>query len=282
MRQESIRLYGVIGYPLGHSLSPLMHNTAFRTLGMPGVFLSWPVEPARLPSFVEAVRTLDIRGCSVTIPHKVALLPLLDEMTDRVRIMGAANTIFRSDGLVCGENTDVLGFVRPLEKLGLAPDMRVLLLGAGGAARAAAAGLHSLGMKDIAITSPTAAHAEALASRFGMKTVPWEKRGQPAELVINTTPLGMQGSHEQETPYPASAFSGSGIAYDIVYTPARTRFLREAGEAGWHTVGGLDMFMGQGDAQFHLWTGQHLPEAAIDAVRAALSVEATGERHGTA
>ena len=103
MQEFPSRLYGIIGYPLGHSMSPLMHNTAFRTLGIPGVFFPWPLEPAQLPAFVEAVRTLDIQGCSVTIPHKVALVPLLDEVTDRVRLTGAANTIFRRDGRICGE-----------------------------------------------------------------------------------------------------------------------------------------------------------------------------------
>lgn len=281
MQQQLLQLYGVIGYPLGHSMSPLVHNTAFRTLGIPGVFFSWPIEPARLPAFVEAVRTLGIRGCSVTIPHKIALLPLLDDMTDRVRIMGAANTIFWRDGLLCGENTDVLGFIRPLKTLGLSSDMRVLLLGAGGAARAAAVGLQSLGLKDIVVTSPTLAHAESLASRFGMRAVPWERRKQRAELIVNTTPLGMHGIHQQETPYPEEAFGDSGIAYDIVYTPVRTRFLQEAERAGWHTVGGLEMFIGQGDAQFYLWTGQHLPGEAREAVLKALSSGPTGGQNGT-
>ena len=281
MQKQLLELYGVIGYPLGHSMSPLMHNTAFRALEIPGVFFSWPIEPARLASFVEAVRTLDIRGCSVTIPHKIALLPLLDDMTDRVRVMGAANTIFWRDGLLCGENTDVLGFISPLNKLGLSSDMRVLLLGAGGAARAAVVGLQSLGIKDIVVTSPTSAHADSLASQFGMKTIPWERRKQRAELIVNTTPLGMHGIHEQETPYPEEAFGDPGIAYDIVYTPVRTRFLQEAEEAGWHTVGGLEMFIGQGDAQFYLWTGQHLPREAREAVFTALSSGPTGEQNGT-
>ena len=109
-------LHGIIGYPLGHSLSPLMHNTAFRTLNLPGVYLSWPIEPGRLPGFVDAARLLNIRGCSITIPHKVDIIPLLDETSAGVKEMGACNTIYRDGEKLCGENTDIIGFMAPLQK----------------------------------------------------------------------------------------------------------------------------------------------------------------------
>ena len=137
-------LHGIIGYPLGHSLSPLMHNTAFRTLNLPGVYLSWPIEPGRLPGFVDAARLLNIRGCSITIPHKVDIIPLLDETSAGVKEMGACNTIYRDGEKLCGENTDVIGFMAPLQKRSLPPDTRALVLGAGGVSRAAIAGLHGL------------------------------------------------------------------------------------------------------------------------------------------
>ncbi len=263
-------LHGIIGYPLGHSLSPLLHNTAFRSLGLPGVYLPWLVEPGKLPAFMDALRLLDIRGCSITIPHKVDVLPLLDKMTEGVREMGACNTIYRdNENAVCGENTDVLGFMAPLRQQALPPSTRVLLLGAGGVARAAVAGLRRFGLANITVANRNPARAKALCDEFGLAAAPWEERGEvPAELVVNTTSLGMTGAQEHETPYPA--FRGKGVAYDLIYTPFHTRFLREAAAAGWNTLSGLDMFIAQGDAQFHLWTGQHLPPQAAQAVTAAL------------
>ena len=121
-------LHGIIGYPLGHSMSPLMHNTAFRTLNLPGVYLSWPIEPGRLPAFVDAARLLNIRGCSITIPHKIDIIPLLDKTSENVREMGACNTLYRDGEKICGENTDVIGFTAPLRKRSLSPETRVLVL----------------------------------------------------------------------------------------------------------------------------------------------------------
>lgn len=263
-------LYGIIGYPLGHSMSPLMHNTAFKALNLPGVYLSWPVEPGRLPGFVDAVRLLDIQGCSITIPHKIDIVPLLDEASEGVREMGACNTIYRDGEKICGENTDVIGFMAPLRKHSLPPESRVLVLGAGGVSRAAIAGLKRLGLTHITITNRRKERAEALCGEFGLMCAPWEERGDvPADLIINTTALGMTGAQEHETPYP-SAFRGIGIAYDLIYTPFHTRFLLDAAAASWNTISGLDMFIGQGDAQFHLWTGRHLPEEAIQTVTSAL------------
>ena len=263
-------LHGIIGYPLGHSLSPLMHNTAFRTLNLPGVYLSWPIEPGRLPGFVDAARLLNIRGCSITIPHKVDIIPLLDETSAGVKEMGACNTIYRDGEKLCGENTDIIGFMAPLQKRSLPPDTRALVLGAGGVSRAAIAGLRRLGLTNTTLTNRRKERAEALCNEFGLLCAPWEERGDvPADLILTTTSLGMTGAHEHETPYP-SPFQGSGIAYDLIYTPFQTRFLLDAAAAGWETIHGLDMFIGQGDAQFHLWTGHHLPKQAVTAVDSAL------------
>ncbi len=263
-------LHGIIGYPLGHSMSPLMHNTAFATLNLPDVYLSWPVEPGKLPSFMDAFRLLDIRGCSITIPHKVDVLPLLDKMSAGVREMGACNTLYRdAENAVCGENTDVIGFMEPLAKRALPASTRALVLGAGGVARAAVAGLQRLGISAIGVANRNPVRARALCEAFGTTAVDWEERGDlPVDLVVNTTSLGMAGAQENETPYPF--FRGQGVAYDLVYTPFQTRFLREAAASGWNTISGLDMFLAQGDAQFHLWTGLHLPPEAIRAVSSAL------------
>ncbi len=257
-------LYGIIGNPLGHTLSPVLHSTAFTLLGIPGILLPWQLPAEKLPAFVEAVRILNIKGVAVTIPHKQAIMPLLDKISDRAHAVGAVNLLYWEGTLLVGDNTDVLGFAAPLTAIGLRHSARALLLGAGGAARAAVVGLHSIGIDDITVADIAPDLAEMLANAFNLGTIAWDKRNAvEADIVVNATPLGMKGKFVGETPYPASWFSKSaGLAYDIVYTPQETRFLREAAEAGWQTVSGLDMFLGQADQQFFTWTGQHLPEEA--------------------
>lgn len=269
---EPTAVYGIIGYPLGHTLSPLLHTTAFRELGIPAALVPWPVESERLGAFVEAVRLLRIRGCCVTIPHKEDVIPFLDRISDRAESVGAVNLLYWDGDALCGDNTDVPGFIAPLSELPApAPGSRALVLGAGGASRAVIAGLKTLDYR-VKVTNRTERTARLLAEEFDLEAVPWEDRGKTeAELVVNTTPLGMKGKFEEETPYPAESFAArSGVAYDIVYTPLRTRFLREAEAAGWRTVSGLGMFIAQADFQFGIWTGRGLPEAAVRAVYDAL------------
>lgn len=268
-------IYGVIGWPLAQSLSPLIHNTGFQTLNLPGVYLRWEVAPDNLPRFLDAVRTLPVRGLSVTIPHKVAVMPLLDGLTREAEAVGAVNTLFWEDGKLRGDNTDVTGFMAPLKALDLPADMPVLLLGAGGAARAVAAGLTLAGFRQIRIATPSDKSHLPLAERFGLKAVPWKARHDaPAGLVINTTPLGMRGKHEGESPCDFAllrpAENCPALAYDIVYNPLKTTFLADAEAHGRRCISGDEMFFGQGDAQFLCWTGQHLPPAARAALHAAL------------
>jgi len=280
-------LYGVTGWPLAQTLSPLLHNTGFRTLGINALYQKWEVPPDKLPTFVESVRLLDIRGCSVTIPHKVELLPLLDEVSPLARQVGAANTIYWNGNRLCGENTDVAGFMAPLVNMPL-EGADVLLLGAGGAARAVAAGLVSQGNAKrpprVFVATPSDKSHLPLAEEFGLTPLLWKDRHEPSPLlVINTTPLGMRGKAESDTPYDfslAGSLSSPSVAnaapaaYDIVYNPLETRFLREARAAGYRCISGLEMFFGQGDAQFRLWTGQGLPPESRRALEAAL-----GQQH---
>ncbi|WP_392566858.1 shikimate dehydrogenase [Utexia brackfieldae] len=262
-------LYGIIGYPLGHSMSPLLHTTAFRDLGIPAVLLPWSTPPEKLATFVESMRLLNIKGCCVTIPHKQTVIPFLDEVTDRVKAIGAANLIYWDGDKLCGDNTDVLGFMAPLEENPAAPELKkVLLLGAGGAARAAVVGLQTLGYTDITVTDIAADLPVTLAKEFNLQVVDWDKRGSvEADIVINSTPLGMQGKFESQTAYDTEWFKGKkGLAYDIVYTPFMTRFRQEAEAAGWRSVSGRDMFIAQADAQFKTWTGQGLSAGAKQVV----------------
>ena len=268
-------LYGVTGWPLAQSLSPLLHNTGFAALGINALYLKWEVPPDKLPVFVESVRLLNIRGCSVTIPHKVHLLPLLDEVSPLARRVGAANTIYWNGERLCGENTDVAGFMAPLAGVPLA-GADVLLLGAGGAARAVAAGLTAPRPEGrpahVFVATPSDKSHLPLAEEFGLSPLLWKDRHEPqAMLVVNTTPLGMRGKAETDTPYDFSLAAqlaaqsdanATPLAYDIVYNPLETRFLREARATGRRCISGLEMFFGQGDAQFRLWTGQGLPPEA--------------------
>ncbi|WP_285906066.1 shikimate dehydrogenase [Pseudodesulfovibrio pelocollis] len=258
--------HGIIGWPLGHTLSPALHNWGFTSLGLDATYEAWPTKPDGLADFVARVRAQSIRGVSVTIPHKRAVMPLLDRLTERARAVGAVNTLYWEDGLLCGENTDVTGVAAPLRTMDALPGT-ALVLGAGGAARAAVAALRELGVPEILVANRTPDKARDLARQLSARAVAWEARmDQGAGLVCNTTPLGMTGDMIDATPWDALRFTPGMIAYDIVYNPLRTRFLREAEAAGCITVSGLEMFLHQGLAQFRLWTGRDLEEAGARAL----------------
>ena len=252
--------FGIIGWPLGHSKSPLLHNWGLRTSGLPGSYEAWPTEPKKLKAFMAEVRARHIKGVSVTIPHKEAVLPYLDGLTARAQSVGAVNTLFWKGGQLLGDNTDVAGIKVPLtqHQAGLSS---ALVLGAGGAARAACAALKELGVPEICVTGRTASKAEALARAFGITTVDWQGRAtRPWSLLVNTTPLGMAGEHKDESPWPRDGFAGVGLVFDLVYNPVRTVLMQDAKNAGVAVLSGLQMFLHQGLAQFEIWTGVTLDE----------------------
>lgn len=253
------RIMGIIGHPLGHSLSPVLHNWAFRKAGLDAAYMAWPLPPERLADFITAVRTLPITGVSVTIPHKERIKDMVDEVTDRSALVGAVNTLFwGKDGRLVGDNTDLAGFLRPLKDMNARIES-ALVLGAGGAARAVLAGLKELGVTRIAITNRTLERAENLALDFDVDVVAWQERTRSEfQCLVNATPLGMAGQREDETPWPEAYFSPHMLAYDLVYNPGRTRFIREAEHAGCAVVPGMAMFTGQAAEQFRLWTGQDM------------------------
>lgn len=268
-------LYGVIGWPLSQTLSPLLHNTGFQTLGIPAIYMAWPVQPERLEPFLDSLRVYGIRGLSITIPHKLNVLKRLDNMSEAAALAGAVNTLFWLDDELCGENTDVTGFLSPLADM--RPDaMSILLLGAGGAAHAVCAGLKLSGCTQARIASPGNKRQYLLAERFGFSAITWAERYKtPADLVINATPMGMRGSLEQENPYDFTLVPTSGgYAYDLVYNPLQTRFLSEAAKAGRKVISGLEMFFGQGNAQFKLWTGKNLPPICKTVLQKTLGADA--------
>ena len=255
------RSFGIIGWPLGHTLSPTLHNWGFGQAGLNGRYEAWPLEPKDLPAFMDRVRRAPIMGLSVTIPHKQTVMPFLDAISQRARDIGAVNTVYWDGDILRGENTDVIGLVAPLRGLAVLPDSAVVL-GAGGAARAAIAGLQELGIRTIAVSNRTRSKGKALAADFQVHCVAWEERmDTPWGLICNTTPLGMSGTMQDLSPWQTDRFAPGAVAYDIVYNPLQTRFLAQAREAGCQTISGLEMFLHQGLAQFRLWTGLDMDEA---------------------
>ena len=270
---------GVMGWPIAHSLSPALHNAALAAAGLDYAYIALPVEPAALADAVRGLRSLGFRGVNVTIPHKTAIMEYLDRIDEDARRIGAVNTVVNEGGRLCGYNTDVLGFIDAMKARGFAPaGQRAVVLGAGGAARAVLWGLIKEKVSSISIGVRNVEKARPLAEEFGLTPLLWKDRHEPsALLVINTTPLGMRGKAEDDTPYDfsvaapcAPAGNTAPLAYDIVYNPLETRFLREARAAGRRCISGLEMFFGQGDAQFRLWTGQGLPPESRRALEAAL------------
>lgn len=253
--------YGIIGWPLGHSKSPLLHNWGLKESGLPGAYVAWPTEPGnKLKAFMAEVRVRRVKGVSVTIPHKQTVIPFLDGLTERAQAVGAVNTLFWRDGKLLGDNTDVDGIAAPLlpHKDAL---KSALVLGAGGAARAACAALKSLGVPDIAVANRTPGKALGLARDFGIRAVPWEERTAASwSLLVNATPLGTTGAQVNESPWPQDAFTDVSLVFDMVYNPVRTRLIQDAQAAGVACISGLNMFLHQGLAQFEIWTGKRLDE----------------------
>lgn len=260
-------LFGIIGRPLGHSLSPLTHNLGFSLGGLPNVYLRWELSDDQLPAFMGAVRTLPVSGVSVTIPFKQAVPTHVDRVTQTAQNIGAVNTLFWEGEKLIGDNTDAEGFLRPLRGAGFVP-RRALVLGAGGAARAVCAGLAAYGVNEVTVSARDPEKAKALAATFALIPLPWQDRaGWDGDLVVNTTPLGMASRFAGECPWPEQTFPRSVSAvYDLVYNPLRTPFLDRAASREVTVFNGLEMFLGQADLQFQRWTGRSLP---MEKVRAA-------------
>lgn len=252
------RHYGIIGYPLGHTLSPALHNWGFAQHGIKAVYEAWPTRPEELETFMARVRTAPIFGVSVTIPHKRTVLRFVDRITNRAQAVGAVNTLFWLDGHLVGDNTDVLGCLAPLKALPRCPKS-ALILGAGGAARAATAACLELGVPKITVANRTVERAKILAMDLKISVIDWAERSHHrADLIINATPLGMTGEYMHLSPWPLAIFPARTVVFDLVYNPLQTRFLTDAQRSGCTTISGLSLFLHQGLTQFKLWTGQTL------------------------
>ncbi len=274
-------VYGVVGWPVGQSRGPLVHNAALAAADMAGVYVPMPVPPdyASFAEFMELLTAqpeFGVRGLSVTMPHKEHALRWLLENGHAVgagaQRVGAVNTLLRTGAAGwSGENTDTVGLLAALRTVpGLLDDPgcrpHVAVLGAGGVARAAVAALCDAGCR-VTVFNRRAVRANQLARSFGCAARPWEERGgADVQVVVNCTSLGMWPNVD-ETPLPAKALRPGLVVLDTVYHPAETRLAREAAERGGRVVSGVEMFLGQAAAQFELW---HRGSAPLDAMRAAL------------
>jgi shikimate dehydrogenase len=281
-------LYGIFGYPIGHSLSPLMHNTAFAHHGLEAVYLPFAVHPAHIEVAVKSIAALQMGGVNVTIPHKQAVLAWMDELSSEARLIGAVNTIHLRDGRLHGYNTDGTGFLRALEEVDCAVAGRtVLLLGAGGAARSIAVQLCLSGIGRLLLANRTRTRAEDLAA-FLKQTIPHADisvvtMGESSlaaqlldtDIIVNATSIGMH-PHDPLL-LPSTALSPQHLVCDIVYRPLQTPLLRAAEQQGARTVDGLGMLLHQGAKAFEIWTGYAFPLALI---RARL-LEAVAEQPAT-
>lgn len=270
-------LLGVIGDPIGHTLSPVMHNAAIAELGLDLVYLPFPVAPENLAAALQGFAAIGLLGFSVTIPHKQAIMPLLDEVSAVAQAIGAVNTVCRTGRGWSGTNTDAEGFLAPL--LPLKRDWRqatAVILGNGGAARAVVAGCAQLGFGQIQLVgrSPEklAIFQQSWPALSSLSVHPWENLAEllaNAALVVNSTPIGMSPQSEASPLRPAELqqIQPETIVYDLIYSPRPTQLLQQAALQGAVTIDGLEMLVQQGAAALTLWL--HQP-ASVEVMRQSL------------
>lgn len=277
------RVAALLGYPVGHSVSPAMMNAAMAKLGLNMVYVALEVRPADLPAAIDGVRSLGLTGVNLTIPHKEAVLPCLDAVSDDARVIGAVNTIVNQDGRLIGHNTDGRGFLAALEGYRLNGKC-VVILGAGGAARAVAVTCALQSTGEIVLVNRTRERALAIAERITdltrVKTLALVPDAEElsqiyrrADLVVNTTPLGMEPEPERLPPIDPDVLHPGMLVYDLIYRPVRTRLLQEAEQRGCRTISGLGMLVYQGALALQLWTGEKAPvETMWEAARRELGI----------
>jgi len=273
------RLLGIVGWPVEHTLSPAMHNSAFAALGLNSVYLALPVPPEKLEAALLGLAALGFRGANVTVPHKESVMQYLEETTPAAQAMGAVNTILvAEDGRMIGDNTDSAGFLAALHAARFDPrGRRVLVLGAGGAARAVVYALARSGAR-VTVLNRTLASAAALVLYLAPAVPAGSLSARPltndflaeeatqADLLVNATTVGMW-PHDDSSLWPESLpLPSSLVVCDLVYRPRQTELLRQARQAGAMTIEGMEMLAHQGALAFEMWTGRPAP---LEVMRAA-------------
>jgi shikimate dehydrogenase len=273
---SATEVYGLTGSPLGHSLSPAMHNAAFRAASRDAVYL--PLAAADAADFVAFARGFGVRGASVTIPFKVDLIAHLDEPCALTRRIGAVNTVRIDEGRWLGRNTDVAGFLAPLEARHIAlSGTRAAVLGAGGSARAVTAALAGAGAS-VTVYARRPDQAAEVAAIGAAATGTWPLEPGGWDMLVNCTPIGLV-PRVGVTPVPVASLTGR-LVYDLIYNPPTTRLMSEAAGAGCQTIGGLEMLVAQAEEQFAWWTGARpAPGVMRAAAEARMAELETHENH---
>ncbi len=281
-RGAPLRRMGVIGYPLGHSVSPAFQQAALDHYGLNMAYERWETPPERAEWRFGGLRPKDVLGANVTVPYKEFAFRFVDDLDETARRIGAVNTIVNIGGRLTGYNTDAPGFLRAVrEDGGFDPaGASALVLGAGGAARAVAFALAEAGAAPIFIANRTAERAGALAADVqealpdaSVETVPWGEAPAESRLIVNATTIGMRhGGAEGESPLPADRIPPAALVVDLVYNPETTPLLEAAASAGAGTLDGLPMLVYQGAEAFEMWVGRKAPvEVMKAAARAAMA-----------
>lgn len=256
----------IIGDPIGHTLSPAMHNAAYEALGIEKdfVYLAAKTKIEDIQKAVEAARALNFRGLTCTMPHKILVLKYLDKIDSTAQKIGAVNTVVNDEGILTGYNTDWLGVVTPIKKITAIKGKQAAVIGAGGAARAMIYGLLHEGA-NVTIFNRTWEKAKELAKEFNCQARKLQEMAQIKnfDFILNSTALGM-GKLKNQTPVPRQFLTNKQIVFEAVYEPQETRLLQEAKEAGAKTIPGWQMLLYQGTAQFELYTGHRAPEAVME------------------
>ena len=269
------RIYGLLGDPVAHSLSPLMQNQAFLEYQIDAVYVPYHVSPDNLPAAVEGLRALDIAGVNITIPHKEKIIPLLDQIDPTAQLIGAVNTVVNTDGILIGYNTDASGFIRSVcQELEFFPAGRhVVLLGAGGVCRAATVALAAAGVKSIIIANRHRERGENIINdlnphfdKVQFSAINYNDNSylsslSTADLIVNTTSVGLHG--EEINFLPLEHIKGSALIYDMIYSLSETSLIKSARSEKMLCTDGLGMLAAQGEDAFYLWTGIQLPAGTM-------------------
>jgi len=271
MISAKTKICGLIGDPVEHSVSPVMHNAAFSSLGLDYIYLPFRVERDNLARAIDGLKVLNIRGLNVTIPHKVAVIPLLDEMEPMAEKIGAVNTIVNDKGRLKGHNTDAGGFLKALLGRGVEPKgKKVVVLGAGGTSRAISFTLAERGAEIVILNRKLemdwAVELASSISQFSTREAKALELNdenllsvlEAADILVNATSVGMSPD-SNNSPLPARLLKPELVVFDVVYNPLKTRLLAEAEAAGAETISGIDMLIWQGALAFELWTGAKAP-----------------------
>lgn len=270
------RIVGILGWPVGHSLSPVMHNAAFAALELDYAYIPLPVHPDKLSQAVMGLKSMGFVGANVTIPHKVTVIPYLDELDVSAQVAGAVNTIVVKDGRCIGYNTDAQGFIQSLTGKNLTiTGKTAVIMGAGGAARAVVCGLLAHGIDKILIGTRSAVKAQEFIELFPNGTkiqgCDWQDQVfadtiKQCDILINCTPIGMSSNQDIELPINLQELKASAYVCDLIYNPPLTPFLADAQRRGHIIINGAGMLIEQGALAFELWTGKRAPRTIMLAI----------------